>query len=276
MEAEQASLSTIVIDGSGNPIGQVIYRCALCRKICDTSSDAMLHYHNDHIETTKLQLQQQQLQQTSQHNVGSTSLANLNSAGRNSSVATLNHTSPSAHYIHHHHNQHSNSSTRQLTNPSSYTSSSLLKRAAASSGQGSLLKRTSSSSSASTAASNSLLKRASNVMRLHQSSTSKSGSNKKPSVGNSTKSEPIHRQYTTTSASRAAKRHGAATAIDSTKSQTPVKQPVSESQQTSLQTPQQSDKKYSLRPRSISRRNALTSPLKARSRDAVSLRHQFE
>lgn len=196
VDSELASLSTIVIDSNGNPIGQVIYRCALCRKICDSSSDAMSHYQMDHVELSKLQLQHQPVATSS----GTTSM-NHNARGHSLSNSSA----------HHHNHQHRINNNRQQfsnsTTPST-SSNSLLKRASNSTSNSLLKRATSSSPSAS--ASNSLLKRASNVMRCYQqtSNTARSANRRSnnPSLA-SPKLDTIHRQYTTTSASRAAKRY---------------------------------------------------------------------
>lgn len=195
MDSEQASLSTIIIDSNGNPIGQVIYRCALCRKICDSSTDAMLHYQMDHVELTKLQLQQQQ------QPVATSSGASMNQNARGHS---LSNSSP-----HHHNHQHGTGNNRQqFSNTSTpYNSANSLLKRASSSTPNSLLKR-SNNASPSASASSSLLKRA-NAMRCYQSGNAARTVNKRSNNPNlaSPKSDTIHRQYITTSASRAAKRY---------------------------------------------------------------------
>lgn len=200
MDAEQASMSTIIIDQHGNPVGQVIYRCALCRKICDSSSDAMAHYHTDHVEMTKLHMQQQPATPT---------ISNTNRGSRTAPSSNHHPTqiSPSQNQVH---------NNRQFLNSaSSSAANSLLKRAAGSSAAGSLLRRTGANPSAATSASNSLLKRASNVIRssVYQSGSTRSVG-RRPNATNLTSNrslDTVHRQYATTSASRAAKRYSAET-----------------------------------------------------------------
>ncbi|KAG9510340.1 hypothetical protein GZH46_01123, partial [Fragariocoptes setiger] len=43
-------MQSLIVDPSGIIIGQVAYKCALCRKICDSITEASLHYQVDHIQ----------------------------------------------------------------------------------------------------------------------------------------------------------------------------------------------------------------------------------